>query len=174
MFLSSLVSTSVSLGGGDIRKLLKLSGRLRSLLAHNGCVTSFNDMILEVRESLSVSDCLCLSLTVYLSHTHIHTHSPSLAAPLFLQSLTFSISFLIFVFACPFSPPLSLSAFTSSLVFFSFPPLNSKIMMINNFVLYSLLPLYLHLLLSLLFPFSSFSFSLSPSVNRCISWSFKV
>ena len=35
-FLSSLVSTSVSLGGGDIRKLLKLSGRLRSLLAHNG------------------------------------------------------------------------------------------------------------------------------------------
>ena len=56
-FLSSLVSTSVSLGGGDIRKLLKLSGRLRSLLAHNGCVTSFNDMILEVRESLSVSDC---------------------------------------------------------------------------------------------------------------------
>ena len=57
LFLSSLVSTSVSLGGGDIRKLLKLSGRLRSLLAHNGCMTSFNDMILEVRESLSVSDC---------------------------------------------------------------------------------------------------------------------
>ena len=59
---------------------------------------------------------------------------------------------------------LSLSVFTSSLVFFFFHLLssvNSKKMMINKFVLYSLLPLYLHLLLSLLFPFSSFSFSLS-------------
>ena len=79
MFLSSLVSTSVSLGGGDIRKLLKLSGRLRSLLAHNGCVTSFNDMILEVRESLSVSDCLSYSYT----YTHILPLPISLAAHLF-------------------------------------------------------------------------------------------
>ena len=34
-------------------------------------------------------------------------------------------------------------------------------MIINNFVLYSLLPLYLYLFLSLLFSFSSFSLSLS-------------
>ena len=38
-------------------------------------------------------------------------------------------------------------------------------MIINNFVLYSLLPLYLHLLLSLLFPFSSFSLSLHQLID---------
>ena len=134
MFLSSLVSTSVSLGGGDIRKLLKLSGRLRSLLAHNGCVTSFNDMILEVRESLSVSDCfdcLCLSLTVYLSHTHIHTHSPSLAAPLFLLSLNICY-FFPHLCMCMSIFPSSLSLciyFFSCLSFFSTSSLQ---LIVNN------------------------------------------
>ncbi|XP_019856174.1 PREDICTED: midasin-like [Amphimedon queenslandica] len=51
-FLHTLISTSESLEGErvvlDIRKLLKLSGRLMSMSTHTGSITSFNDMLLDL------------------------------------------------------------------------------------------------------------------------------